>query len=188
MTNYLGLDISTTCTGWSLITLDDHQNVSSVKLGYIPMSKIPSTYDKAQKVLEAFEELNTRTSISRVFIEENLQAFRPGASSAKTLVKLARFNGVVSYVAQSVFGVEPEFINVNHARKVLGIKIQREKVCGISTKNQVLMWAKDQEVLGNLEWPKKILKSGPRKGLEIDSEFCYDMADAYVISRAGFLI
>ena len=34
----------------------------------------------------------------------------------------------------------------------------------------------------NLSLPKKILKSGPRKGTEIYENFCYDIADAYVIS------
>ena len=34
---------------------------------------------------------------------------------------------------------------------------------------------------------KRILKSGPRKGLEIFDECCYDIADAFVIGRAHFI-
>ena len=41
--------------------------------------------------------------IQKIFIEENLQAFRPGFSSAKTLLTLARFNGIVSYLSQLEF-------------------------------------------------------------------------------------
>jgi Holliday junction resolvasome RuvABC endonuclease subunit len=182
---YLGLDISTSCTGWSQITLDDSQNVLDVKLGYILLSDTKDTFCKAQRVLLALNNIKKEFAPTRIFIEENLQAFRPGASSAKTLVKLARFNGVVSYLSQEEFDIEPEFVNVNHARKVLGIKIQREKICGVSTKQQILNWAIEQKCLNNFDWPTKTLKSGPRKGVVISDPICYDMADAYVIAMAG---
>ena len=185
MNYYLGLDISTSCTGWSLMTLDDAQNVLEVKLGYIHLSKLKDSFSKAQQVLAELNKIKKDYQPTRIFIEENLQAFRPGASSAKTLVKLARFNGVVSYLSQSLFDIDPEFINVNHARKVLGIKIQREKICGVSTKQQVLNWAMGQDCLAGFDWPTKTLKSGPRKGTEVTDPSCYDMADAFVIATAG---
>ena len=185
---YLGLDISTSCTGWSQITLDDSQRVLDVKLGYILLSKLKDSFSKAQCVYEELEKIKKDFSPTQIFIEENLQAFRPGASSAKTLVKLARFNGVVSYISQNIFDVDPEFVNVNHARKVLEIKIQREKVCGISTKQQVLDWVSERQDLKDYSWPTKILKSGPRKGKSIIDPVCYDMADAYVIGLAGSMI
>ena len=185
MNCYLGLDISTSCTGWSQITLDDNQNVLEVKLGCINLSRTKDSFSKAQQVLSTLNNIKREFSPTRIFIEENLQAFRPGASSAKTLVKLARFNGVVSYISQLTFDIQPEFINVNHARKVLGIKVQREKVCGISTKQQVLNWASAQDSLTKFDWPTKTLKSGPRKGHIISDPTCYDMADAYVIAMAG---
>jgi Holliday junction resolvasome RuvABC endonuclease subunit len=185
MNYYLGLDISTSCTGWSQITLDDNQNVLEVKLGCINLSKTKDSFSKAQQVLFALNNIKREFTPTRIFIEENLQAFRPGASSAKTLVKLARFNGVVSYISQLQFDVAPEFVNVNHARKVLGIKIQREKICGVSTKQQVLNWVMERPDLNGFDWPTKKLKSGPRKGVVISDPICYDMADAYVIAMAG---
>ena len=51
----------------------------------------------------------------------------------------------------------------------------------ITTKEQVLNWVKLQE---NIDWPTKILKSGPSKGKVRELAACYDMADAYVIGRA----
>ena len=186
MKTYLGLDISTSCTGWSLVTLEDTQRVLNVKLGYIPLSKIKDPYDKAAAVKESFEKIkNSHSSVDEIYIEENLQAFRPGSSSAKTLVKLARFNGVVSYISESIFLIKPEFLNVNHARKSLDIKVQREKICGISTKQQVLNWAANLDFMKDYGWPTKVLKSGPRKGEEVVDPVCYDMADALVISLAG---
>ena len=186
MKTHLGLDISTSCTGWSLVSLDDNQRVLKVKLGYIPLSKLKDPYDKADAVKNHLDNIKEETtSIDAIFIEENLQAFRPGSSSAKTLVKLARFNGVVSYIAKKTFNKNPEFLNVNHARKSLGIKILREKVCGVSTKQQVLDWAGSLDIMKDYTWPTKTLKSGPRKGQEVVDPVCYDMADALVIALAG---
>ena len=186
MKTHLGLDISTSCTGWSLVAVDDNQRVLSVKLGYIPLSKLKDPYDKAAAVRDSFNNLaNIAKELDSIYIEENLQAFRPGSSSAKTLVKLARFNGVVSYISEQMFFKKPEFLNVNHARKSLGIKIQREKVCGISTKQQVLDWVASLDFMEGYDWPVKTLKSGPRKGQEVVDPVCYDMADALVIALAG---
>ena len=59
-----------------------------------------------------------------------MQAFRPGLSSAKTLFKLARFNGIVCYIITRDFGIDPDLINVNVARKSVGIKILSKKKGG----------------------------------------------------------
>ena len=178
----LGLDISTSCTGWCLVDA----NGNLVKMGYISLQKENSPFAKASKVKRTLSELNINHNIERICIEENLQAFRPGLSSAKTLLTLARFNGVVSYLAQDEFCIIPEFINVNTARKSLGIKIVKGKKAEKSTKDQVLEWVDSQ--LKTYDWPVKILKSGPRKGQTVLESSCYDMADAYVISRAGIVL
>ena len=185
MKTHIGLDISTSCTGWSLITVDDNLRPLTVKLGYIPLSSLKDPYSKADAVQEHLSEILKSNKVDEVHIEENLQAFRPGSSSAKTLVKLARFNGVVSYIAQKTYSVTPEFLNVNHARKSLGIKIQREKLCGISTKQQVLNWVSNLDIMKEYDWPVKTLKSGPRRGQSVVDPVCYDMADALVIALAG---
>ena len=77
----------------------------------------------------------------------------------------------------------PVYLNVNSARKSLGIKITRGKKAEKSTKEQILEWV-DVE-LQSYDWPNKILKSGPRKGCVVLESGCYDMADSYVIARAG---
>ena len=41
--------------------------------------------------------------------------------------------------------------------------------------------------LPEVSWPKKTIASGKRKGLVIDSPYCFDLADAYVIAQAGFV-
>ena len=175
----LGLDVSTSCTGWCVIQDEE----SLVEMGAIELSNIKSVYDKSKKVRDVLGNIVVKYPISKIYIEENLQAFRRGFSSARTLSSLARFNGIVSLISYESFLIEPSHINVNFARKSLGIKIIKEKICGKSTKEQVVEWV-DKNVMG-YKWPEKTLKSGPRKGMVIVDPKSYDMADAYVVALAG---
>ena len=180
----LGLDVSTSCTGWCI--LDDDGKF--IDLGSIKLSVYKSPYKKASVVRTALGELLIKYDIKNIYIEENLQAFRPGFSSAKTLSTLARFNGIVSLLCFETFNLEPEHLNVNAARKTLGIKLIRKKYGGKPTKEQVFEWVSDQieNDYSGYQWPIKTLKSGRRKGEMILDSSSYDMADAYVICRAGW--
>jgi len=180
----LGLDVSTSCTGWCILS-DDRK---LVKMGFIPLAKEKGLFSKAQKVHDALSLINIKYPVTKIFIEKNLQAFRPGLSSAATLLTLAQFNGIVSYLCHCEFSLDPEFINVNSARKSLGIKIIRKSNGGKPTKHQVLDWVSSQIDDTNYVWPVKILKGGPRKGQTVLEPGCYDMADAYVIARSGLMI
>jgi hypothetical protein len=123
-------------------------------------------------------------NINQIAVEENLQAFRPGLSSAKTLMTLAQFNGVVRWVCYDIFDIEPVAINVNTARKSVGLKINKKDKTK-TTKEKVLDWVSEDDT--SIKWPTKILKSGPNKGKKRICNEAYDMADAYVIGKS-FLI
>jgi len=181
----LALDISTSCTGYCILGSELHSETSFLKLGFIPLAKQKNHYDKANRVLDDLEMIKAKYNIDEIAIEENLQSFRSGFSSAQTLSSLAKFNGIVSYLCQKTFQVEPQFFNVNSARKSVGLKILSKRKGGADTKEQVLTWAKQE--LGAFDWPTKTLKSGPRKNQVILEPGCYDMADAYVIARAAKL-
>lgn len=174
----LGLDISTSCTGWCVLS----PSGSFIDMGYITLDSKLTSFQKADMMSSALANLHIKYDITRVVVEENLQAFRPGFSSAKTLLSLARFNGIVSYLAQKQYSVEPEFINVNVARKAVGLKIISKRKGGAPTKEQVFSWV-DSKV--DFTWPTKKLKSGPRKDQVILEPGCFDAADAYVIALAG---
>ncbi len=177
----LGLDISTSCTGWSVVS----EAGEFIDAGYLELKKEKSIYDKAMKVKKFISDISKKYVIDSVFIEENLQAFRPGLSSAKTLMTLSRFNGMVSLVCHEVLNKEPVMLNVNAARKSLGIKITRKAAGGLPTKEQVLIWAKQSLLHTGFVWPVKTLRGGPNKGKVVDEPGCYDLADAYVIAMAG---
>jgi hypothetical protein len=175
---YIGLDISTAIIG--LCFLDTNYNL--VDLQAINLKKVKCTFQKSLVVKDRLNELRSNYNILEdveISIEEAFQSFSKGFSSAKTLSQLNRFNGIVSYLVYDIFNKNPEYINVNSARKSLGIKIDRKS--DKNTKEQVFEWVK-KEI--NFIWPEKTLKSGPNKGLVKNDESCYDMSDAYVICRA----
>ena len=170
----IGLDISTSAIGYCIL-----ENDKIVKIGAIELSKTRSIFEKAKKFRDTIIDLKSTYEIKQIFIEENLQAFRPGLSSAKTIVTLARFNGMCSLISFDIFKIEPCFVNVNAARKLIGFKKQKN---GQNTKDQIIEFVMDLE--RDIHWPTKILKGGPRKGTEVLQNYCYDMADAYVIVKS----
>ena len=179
--NLLGLDVSTNIIGYTILT-DEGKHIES---GFCDLDTKKSTVQKAAQFHQTLRDLDDRYHISAVWIEEPFMMFAKGGSSAQTMAKLSSFNGMIQYACLDVFRFDPNMINANHARKTLGIKIQREKLCGVSTKEQILAWVKTQ--IPEFAWPTKILKSGPRKGVTISAPACYDIADSFVVAKSGFV-
>lgn len=179
----LGLDISTSVTAYSLVNTELPPDDFVVKYEGIHLSNLKTLYDKAEAVKSHLKELETKYEVDRICVEEALQSFRRGLSSAKTLSTLSRFNGIVCYLAEDIFKKEVELINVLHARSKLGIKIDRKS--SENVKEQVLGWVRNHESLSSIEFPTKTLKSGPRKGQTILDKTCYDIADASVMALYG---
>ena len=178
---FIGLDISTSIVGVSFLD----KNGEMIDLKAVNLKKIKCIFDKSKAIKESFLLFKSTFNIDenvKIFIEEPFQSFSKGFSSAKTLSQLNRFNGIVSYLSAEVFSCIPLYINVNSARKTLQLKINKKS--DLSTKDQVFNWVKNQV---QFSWPEKILKSGPNKGLVKFHESCYDMSDAYVICKAGFI-
>ena len=182
----LGLDISTSITGYCLMDTERSVGHQLLRADSIIMSKEKDAYRKSIMVRETFEMLIQEYKVDKIIVEESLQAFRRGLSSAKTLSTLSRFNGVVSFLAQDIFEVPVKMINVNTARKTVGLKVDRK--IDVPIKAQILEWIKLEPNFCDFAWPKKTLKSGPRKGKTIEAPQCYDIADAAVVCLAGINI
>ena len=181
---YIGLDISTSIIGISLLDC----NSKLINLENINLKKISCIFYKSNVTKEHFTKIKEKYLFEdeiKIFIEESFQSFSKGFSSAKTLSQLNRFNGIVSYISSEVFSVVPEYINVNSARKNLGIKINKK--LEINTKEQIFQWVKNDFKENNYEfdWPERTLTRGPNKGLVKFDDCCYDMSDAYVICKAA---
>ena len=176
----LGLDISTTTTAYTLIDTDQPLGQRLVESKGIHLSKIKDPYAKSCEIRRVFKNISKKVTVDKIVIEESLQSFRSGLSSARTLSSLTRFNGIVSFLAQDIFTAHVERINVNSARSKIGIKIDRKS--DVSTKDQVKKWVMSHEDFSLFEWPTKTLKSGPRKGQTIDDPTCLDIADSAVMA------
>lgn len=177
MTTFLGLDVSTSNIGITLLEDSKLLNARNISL-----SKLESQYEKADAFEKVIVELAEKFSINKIFIEEPLQRFTRGMSSASTISTLARFNGIISYITYKVVGVQPELSNVTVARKLVGIKIPKKDP---NPKEVVLSWVKSNPEFENYDWPSKELKSGPRKGQVVADVGCYDIADSAVMAFYG---
>lgn len=174
----LALDISTSITGFCVFN-----EYNCIHIGHVDLRKEKDFFKKIDLVKEKIEQLHKQYNFKEVAIEEAFQSFGRGLSSAKTLFTLAKFNGIIQYIVFSL-GINATVINVNNARKLVGIKVNKKDKTK-NTKEQVLEQV--QQLNTTLTWPKRRLKSGPRKGLEIYDDCCYDRADAWVIGKAHLL-
>lgn len=180
----VGLDVSTSVVGIAVL---DASGVL-VELAAVDLRKLSGLWEKTDAVERGLVMLKTRLrargddSVMRVFVEQNLGGFRLGFTSAATIQGLSRFNGMTCLLARQVFGIDPVHVDFREARRALGIQVAPEKKCGVDVKQQI--W---QQVSTRVTWPwpTKTLKSGPRKGQTEPDETRYDMADAWVVARAG---
>ena len=133
----------------------------------------PTLWDKADFIENKLRELKVRKKfiVEKIYIEQSLQAFRPGLSSAKTRLTLAKFNGIVSYLARRVYEMEPEYVGASSARKLCGIKVERGK----KAKEVVLQHILDTEPKFKISYTSH---GNPKPG-------SYDMSDAIIVARAG---
>lgn len=177
----MGFDISTSIIGVSLFKEDKFY-----KLFYIDLTKTKDYFEKAFIVKTRISDIlyTEDVCIENVYIEDILQSFSRGMSSAKTIIQLARFNGIVSNIIYELTGCTPVYLNVNSARKLLEIKI--DKNSNIDKKEQIIEWV-NKDLGTEYNWPMKIVTRGKNKGVVKFEKYCYDMADAYVICKAGII-
>ncbi len=168
---YLGLDISTSITGITI--LDSNGNVMLNEVVDMRSKKFKTFFMKAEAVERRLVQLKNTYNIQKIYIEQSLQAFRPGLSSAQVILTLGKFNGIVSWICYKIFGFEPEYIGASTARKSLGIKVER----GENAKEIVLKHVVQLEKTFQVQYTPK---GNPVAGT-------FDRADSYVIAKAGYL-
>ena len=120
----LGLDISTSIVGATILS-DNGEVKETFAWDMRNKNHFPDIFTKYNHVQGEFLDMLTSRDIEYIFIEQSLQMFRSGFSSAKTLSTLASFNGVVSYLCYREFDIKPEYISASSARKACGITITR---------------------------------------------------------------
>ena len=163
----LGLDISTSITG---VTVLDEDGSIIYNLA-IDTRKYKNIFKKAETVKNKLEVLIINPE--KIYIEQSLQSFRSGFSSARTLSTLSRFNGIISWICYEIWNIQPEYIPAISARKQVGITVPR----GQKAKKCVVKYVIDNVPGVSIEYTKH---GNPKPQ-------CYDMADSWVIAKAGWL-
>ena len=165
----LGLDVSTSITGATV--LDNEGKI--VYNEAWDTRKYKDFFKKAEYVEKRIDELRSNGfGIERVYIEQSLQSFRSGFSSAKTLSTLARFNGVVSWLVYRILQTKPEYIAATSARKLCGITVPR----GTKAKEVVI-----KHVVDNI--PEIVIEKTKHDNIK---PHCYDKADSWVVAKAAY--
>ncbi|QDP62126.1 MAG: hypothetical protein GOVbin1807_125 [Prokaryotic dsDNA virus sp.] len=164
----LGIDISTSKIGISIIDYKENLILSE-------LLKMKTT-DSLEKRTEIFNQkmiqIRRKHDIKNIFIEQPYMAFSGGKTTAVTMAKLQRFNGMCCYAIYDLFGFPASLIQANKARGLVELKIKR----GDNTKLKVIEWV-------SKKYPKDFIveytrHGNPKPGTD-------DKADAIVIANAG---
>ena len=167
----LGLDISSSRIGYCLI----NENEDLLLVDEIKLKSSQSLEERAdifKKEMECIKRSLQQQEVDHVFIEQPFMAFSGGKTTAATMAKLQRFNGMCSYVVHHLFGSPAVLLQANKARGLVDLKIKR----GDNTKLKVIEWVSDK-------YPKEFIveytrHGNPKPGTD-------DKADAVVIANAG---
>lgn len=126
----LGLDISTTCTGVSIVYVDENENVKPIVVTHLrqkisnKISGVEALFLKCNVFMEKLEEIlvnnnlykkeddTVKNFITDVVIEEPLLS----SNNQYTVATLLRYNGMVAYRVYNLLGVVPQFISSADAR------------------------------------------------------------------------
>jgi len=165
----LGLDISTSITGYTVL---DYEG-KILACDHIDLRKEKDFFKKIQIVNSQLEAINDEYEIEQVYVEQSLQSFRSGFSSAQTLSLLSKINGIVSWLCYNMFYGEPKYLAATSARKLCGIRIPK----GQKAKKVSLQFVIDNVPGFEIQYTRH---GNPKAGYA-------DRSDSYVIAKAGWI-
>ena len=154
----IGLDASTTTVGFAFVA-----NKNVIDIGFIPIDKQKTIRDKVQLTMEELTKLDPFAEVDKIYIEDNLSGFSRGRTSQQTIIKLAKFNAVLTYCLEFAYGEIVEGVNPMTARKHLFGKARKK---GVTAKDFV---KKEINCLYNLEEYVKLTKTGLWDKRNLDS-------------------
>lgn len=170
MKKILGLDVSTSITGYTIVD----ENGKILEQGALDTrnpNHFPDFWSKCEAAEKLIKDLNSKHTFDSVWIEQSLQTFKSGFSSAQTLSTLSKFNGIFSWFVVKEMKQKPNYIMAVSARKLNGIKVPRGQVA----KEVVMKHLLDNEPNFKVEYTRQ---GNP-------SPKYFDIADSIVVARAG---
>ena len=169
----LGLDISTSIVGFTVV--DNEGKIIRCDVWDLRnKNKFENCFEKAKFIKDDLCYIKAQYPIQQIYIEQPFMFFKSGGSSAKTMAKLQKFNGIVSWLCYDVFDMTPKHLIAMTARKLCGIKVKR----GQKAKQVVIQWVLDNEEKFKVAYTPK---NNPKPKY-------YDMADSIVIAKAGYYL
>lgn len=177
----LSLDLSTTVCGYGIFLIETKQ---LLKLDFYKFKK-DTLVDRGFELAGFLKILCDTQDIKRVVIEERLKSFRAGGTNAEAMLKTAQLNFLGQYLCKEL-GLEVSVINVQTARK-LAYDNFHKVARATKAKNKELAFEFVKKELGESWFPKKIMKSGARKGEEVFIDEAMDMSDAYILGKAALV-
>lgn len=166
----LGLDISTSITGFCILDVDG-EIIRSDVWDMRNKKHFSDVFCKAAHIKNDLLSIKAQYPIEKVFIEKPFMFFGSGGSSAKTMAVLQKFNGIISWVCYETFEKVPSYFTAQQARKLNEIKIPK----GSNAKKEILKWVLDKYPDFIVEYTNH---GNPRPKY-------FDIADAIVIAKAG---
>jgi hypothetical protein len=126
----IGLDSSTATTGFSI-----NEDGKIIFASFVDTSKLKTNKEKVFSIIDIYKEQFEGVNI--INLESALGSFSFGFSNQKTIILLARFNGILEYVLGERFpNAKINLVNVNTARKKVFGKC---RIKGIKSKEFVQM-------------------------------------------------
>ena len=125
----LGLDSSTSTTGWSFC-----ENGKILSAGFIDTKKLETTKEKTFHVISELEKTKEIKNFDEINLEAALSGFAGGFTSQQVIITLARHNAVFAYIIEEHFKKKVNLLSVNTMRKQLFGKC---RIKGIKSKDFV---------------------------------------------------
>jgi hypothetical protein len=125
----LGLDSSTSTTGWSFC-----ENGKILSAGFVDTKKLETTKEKTFHVISCLEKTKEIKRFDEINLEAALSGFAGGFTSQQVIITLARHNAVFAYIIEEHFKKKVNLLSVNTMRKQLFGKC---RIKGIKSKDFV---------------------------------------------------
>lgn len=180
MGKILGFDLSTTVVGYTIL---DDVTCEVEKMFYYKFES-EELIDRGRELEDLLVILFNEFDITTFGIEENLKSFRAGGTNASAMLNTSKLNFLCQYLVKNYYRKDIVELNVNNARSLCfpGFHKIAKALKGKKHKEIIFDMAIDLFPIGT--FPKKVLKSGPRKGEEVYLDEAMDMADSWVIAKA----
>lgn len=182
----LAFDASTVTIGWALF------NINSKKLidfNYYKYKK-ETLVERAVEAEDFISDLTLKyypLKIKVFAIEERLKSFRAGGTNSDAMLKTAALNFSIQIIFHKL-GITTKEVSVQTSRRLcfpnfhsIARKIKNKKQKEVAFEFALVE-------LGHDKFPKKLMKSGKRKGENVFLEEAKDMADAYILGKSTLII